>query len=179
MYSVRFENGDSYYRMEGNASAGLLELLAALDIPGDVQDASSDDDSILSVSDVSGDWTVTIRAPNATMPALHVTVDGVEHTIESQVTSAYSHPSDPECAKMCVYVWQGSDHMGRVAIDTTDVTHGSEGGGGIFAKGSRHRLIAIPNEGYVFWAGTKGEAGSAAMLLDSVRTPPSIPVKSR
>ena len=168
-YSVRFSFSGQKYYMDGYSSAKVSDILQGLGIEGNVESVQLNSNDDLSLTYDSGEWIVHSLQPNSTLPYLLVTVDGQDFMIETFTSSELKKLSD-DMERLFVYVSDSYEGMGMVAIDTTDTTFGTEGGGGAYPKGSSHTAIAIPNENYVFKGWKEGSSWPGACAQESLIT---------
>lgn len=148
-YIVCFAYQGSSWRMEGGNSERLSVILTALGIEGEVTGVSGGNE-FLSVSENAGEWVVTSHKPGSDIPDIRVTAGGTDYTLTTYVGSVLDPLPDPDTARLFAYVADNQEGLGKVVIDNATPC-GTEGCGGVYQKGSRHTVTAVPAEGCVFW----------------------------
>ena len=153
-YIVRFAYQGSSWRMEGGGSERLSVILTALGIEGEVTGVSGASE-FLSVSNNTGEWVVTSHKPGSDIPDIRVTAGGTDYTLTTYVGSVLDPLPDPDTARLFAYVADNQEGLGKVVSDN-GTPCGTEGCGGVYQKGGRHTVTAVPAEGCVFWGWQEG-----------------------
>ena len=148
-YTVCFACQGRNWHMEGGSSECLSVILTALGIEGEVTGGSGASE-FLSVSSNTGEWMVTSHKPGSDIPDIRVTAGGTDYTLTTYVGSVLDPLPDPDTARLFAYVSDNQEGLGKVVIDN-GTPCGTEGCGGVYQKGSRHTVSAVPAEGCVFW----------------------------
>ncbi|MBQ9900907.1 MAG: hypothetical protein IJM51_00760 [Clostridia bacterium] len=148
-YIVCFAYQGSSWRMEGGNSERLSVILTALGIEGEVTGVSGGNE-LLSVSENAGEWVVTSHKPGSDIPDIRVTAGGTDYTLTTYVGSVLDPLPDPDTARLFAYVSDNQEGLGTVVIDN-GTPCGTEGCGGVYQKGGRYTVTAVPAEGCVFW----------------------------
>ena len=80
-YTVEFTYGEKQYVLPGNDKVALDDILAEVGLSGTVTSVSVSDDTLISVENKDGEYTVASLAPFTTEEWMNVVLDGIEYHI--------------------------------------------------------------------------------------------------
>ena len=133
-YTVEFTYGNLQYVMNGDTTIPLSDILDYIGLTGEVSTVSVSDESLLSVSNESGNWMVTALQAFSTYEWMQVCLEGVDYKIvvTDAKTPVYSEPS-----VKTDLVYSGDD---QALIDGGSV---SQGGTMKYALGSDKDIVPV------------------------------------
>ena len=81
LYTVEFTYNDLQYAMQGDGSVALSEILNTVGLTGEAENVTVSNDTLLSVSDGSGEWLVTALQAFHSEEWMKVTIGGIDYEI--------------------------------------------------------------------------------------------------